>query len=224
MQPSISKLMLFVFKQNFFADILYMWLLWQNFNMVKFFVAVLALVVFSINSFSQTDPQLLKNLNKVLDATKINDFETTLDYTCPQIFTLASREELLAVLEQSFNAADFKMVITDIKIDTIFPPFLHDNQKHVVVKYKMGMNMIFTEAKDSSFWNLMVGMMDGQFGPNSTKALPEKNTLEIKTNSRMVAIKKDDQTDWCLFNYDSAKGLAEMVLGNELVKKIETYK
>lgn len=191
---------------------------------MKVFLSFISLFIISKCSLAQHDEQLLKNLNIVFEATKKNDYKTTLDYTCPQIFTLASREDLLAALDQAFNSDEFKMVINHITLDTIYPAFIHDNQKHVVIKYNMGMLMKFTQTNDSAFWNFIVPMMQQQFGPKSTKALIDENALEINTASRMLAIKKDEQTDWCLFNYDSAKAMAEIILGEALVKKIETYK
>lgn len=192
--------------------------------MVKFFLVLSFLLAASLSVNAQKhDEKLLKNIQVVLDATMKNDFKTTLDYTCPEIFTLASREELLQAFEQAFNQEEMKMTITGISLDTIFPPFVYNKQTHVVIKYNMSMNIQFDEPIDSSFLDILLPLMDEHFGKDATTTLTADNTLGIQTKSKMIATRKDASTDWCLLNYDSTKALMEMLFDKALIKKIESY-
>ncbi len=178
----------------------------------------------NLSLFAQYDNALVSRLNNMFEVTIKNDFDKILDLTCPELFTLGSKEDVKAALQEAFANEGMEMKINSAVLDSIYPVFLHDNKKFTVVKYKMNMRMKFTQPQDSLFWSFIGPMMDGQFGAKSTTVLPQENALDIKTTSRLVATKKDDQTDWCFLNYDTSKGMIAIIFDSELINKIESYK
>jgi hypothetical protein len=177
---------------------------------------------------AQQDTSLVNRLNATLQFTKVMDLEKVLDYTYPKLFTIATREQMLEVLKSTFETDDFTTELDSLKIDTIYPVFTINNASYSKVRHSMLMKMVYKEpfdTADKEGTEMMVTMMEEQFGKGNVRFDPIKNSLNIFMHSDMVAVKDNLSPKWTFANLDEDNPeMLNMLFSKEVIAKLKEYK
>ena len=98
-------------------------------------------------AWAQTNDELRRNFHKMLVAMDKLDFETMVDFTYPQLVTLAGRESLLKEIRQPFEDPAIKL---SFLADEGQPRFSEiqdiDNRKFCVIQRQTSIRIAFTES------------------------------------------------------------------------------
>ena len=86
--------------------------------MKKYLIALAALICFH-TVFAQKDPQLVKRLNALMQATQDLDFEKIMDYTYPKVFTIAPKKKMPEALKNGLSTDEMIVRFDSLKIDSL---------------------------------------------------------------------------------------------------------
>lgn len=193
---------------------------------------IIAISFFSLlltkNSSSQQDTSLSNRVNEVMKFTQVMDFEKVLDYTYPKLFSIVPREELKEVLISSFETEEFITSLDSLNVLTIFPVFAIGDESFAKLKYSMLMRMKFKEASDTTDktdMNMMVGIMEMQFGKGYVRYDHLNNTIVIFITTTLIAIKNKTDDKWNFVNFDEEnQAMIDMLFSKEVQDKLKEYK
>jgi hypothetical protein len=177
---------------------------------------------------AQHDTSLVNRLNATLQFTKVMDLEKILDYTYPKLFTIATREQMLDVLKNTFETDEYNTELDSLKIDTIFPVFTINSGSFTKVRHSMLMKMVYKEpfdTADKEGTEMLVTMMEAQFGKGNVRFDPIKNSLNIFMHPDMVAIKDNLSPEWTFVNLDEDNpAILNMLFSKEVIAKLREFK
>jgi hypothetical protein len=187
------------------------------------FLLVLPLfIVFS--SQAQPDTRLQQRLDSMLMVTRDMNLEKILDYTYPKLFTIVKREQMKEALKNSFETEDFSTTLDSIKLVSVLPVFTTKDGQYAKIKHTMLMRMKFKEEMDSTDSDMMIPLMEEEFGKGNVRFDKVTNTIIVFMNSEMVAIKDEFSPEWSFVNYDDESSMVTLLFSKEVIEKMNEYK
>jgi hypothetical protein len=171
----------------------------------------------SLNTFSQDLATLKTEAQKAIELTAKMDFNAILDITYPKLFTMAPREKLLEILDQTFNGnPDFK-----IKMIPVAPNFNFGAIKKIeghtfcVVKHNNAMEMTFTNKIDNP--NIYIDAIKTSMKADDVTYSAEKNSISIKLISTMIAVADEStKNKWMFLNNDNDGNLLKTLFSEKI--------
>jgi hypothetical protein len=182
-----------------------------------------------ISTFSQTDSELKNRLKLFMEANNALNFERIMDYTYPKLFTIVTREQMIEVMNNTFNNDEIKISMDSLKVDSVYKEFKLQANSYAKIKYSMKLVMKFkedttaTENEKNKMNESMLAAMQGQFG-KANVITDSAGCLHIKVVTNMVAIKDEYAKEWCFVNLKEGDPLTKELLTDELLDKLATYK
>jgi hypothetical protein len=176
-----------------------------------------------------SDPDLTRRLEEFLKANDEMNLEKVLDYTYPQLFTIAPREEVLKLMKETFDSEEVKVQLDSLKIDTLYPVFRIGKGSYAKVKYSMVMLMNFNVAKDSADavdteQNEAIRKgLSQQYGDQNV-SMDANGIIRIRVKSPMVAVKDEHSKEWTFVNLKDGDSVTDKLLSKEVLDKLATYK
>lgn len=149
----------------------------------------------------------LEALNKVLlaynEATINGDVDTILDYTYPQLFDLAPREQMQASLEQMFTSEGAPEIFNlDTNVDG--PIQNYNDGVFTTVTASTDMSMKSPDPENTETNEFMLNMLQEQMGASSSVAFDDENgSFNISRAGKLIAINEGD-SEWKLIDYEQA--------------------
>lgn len=182
-----------------------------------------------INSLAaQQDTSLTNRLTLVLKYTQMMDMNKVLDLTYPKLFTIVPREDLLELMQNSFETEQFSSTLDSLKADTVFPVFEIQDESFAKIKHTMLMRMKFKDVPDSAGDannGVMIGLLAAQFGEDHVRFDKPNNTIIISMLSKMIAIKNKTDNLWYFVNFDEEnKEMLDLLFNEEVQVKLKEYK
>lgn len=184
---------------------------------MKKIVSIVVLLFVSM-MHGQDMNSLKQRASKTFEASSKMDFNTILDLTYPKLFTIAPRETMVSVLEQTFSNPQFSIKMLEITPDFNFGPIKKiENHSFCVIKHNNAMEMTFTAKIDDP--TMYLEALKSSMNNADVSFNKEKNSFTIKMISTMIAVADDStKNEWTFLNNDNNKDLFAMIF-NENIKK-----
>jgi hypothetical protein len=189
--------------------------------MNKYIFFLLAFLYGSV-SFAQktTDPELTKRLNAYLRLTRESKFNELMDYTHPKIFTIMPREQLVEIMEKSFDNDQMTIGIDSIGTTTISPDFVLKTARYKKIGYWMVISVVFkdtTVTSDESFVARATSSFEKGFPGAKVYFNPNTKHFEIRATSLMIAIKDSPAKPWYFLGYQRDEALLNKLYPKEVI-------
>jgi hypothetical protein len=184
---------------------------------------VLSMMLVILNAPAQNQKDSIDLLNRLEIFYKSNeslDYEKMLDFMYPKIFTLSSREETKASIENTFNNEELSMKMDSLKTIEIFPFFSVDSGRYVRITYSMILIMSYKKSSDdSSQMKNLLEIMQGQFGKENARLNETGKSLMLLQKVDMAAIKDNLSPEWTFLNLTKDDPMLEMILSKEIISR-----
>lgn len=189
--------------------------------MKKYFL-VFSAILFSIASFAQhnTDTSFSRRLNDYMRFTRELKFDDIVNYTHPRLFSVATREQLKAFLENSFDNEQMKIGFDSTAVVSVSEDFKSENVNYKKVDYWMAVNVSFKNTAaltDSNFISSMTAALQQGFPDGKIVYNPFRKKFEIQTKGIMIAIKDNDSTPWMFLGYQKNEALIRKIYSPEVI-------
>lgn len=181
-----------------------------------FFVALFFL---TLKGFSQDMNSLKTRASKTVEASSKMDFKTILDLTYPKLFTIASREDMMKVLEQTFNGNEqFKIKMLPVAPNFVFGDIKKiENHTFCIIKHNNAIEMSFTAKVEDP--TMYIEAFKSSMNNADVTFDQEKNAFTVKMISTIIAVADETtKNEWTFLNNDNSKELFAMLF-NENIKK-----
>lgn len=182
-------------------------------------IFVFLLLISSFYNYSQSFESLKINAQKAYECSAKQDFNAILDLTYPKLFTIAPREAMLKLLEDTFNGnSTFK-----IKMISVEPNFQFGNIKKIedktfcVIKHNNAMVMTFLEKIEDP--KMYLSLFKESMKTEEITFDEKTNSIKIRLISTMIAVADETtKNEWRFLN-DDKSGKMFSLLFNDNIKK-----
>ena len=174
-------------------------------------------------AFSQTVETLKSDTQKMYDATYTMDYETVLNYTHPKIFEIASREQMISAMEQTFENDVLKVRFVHANPTFSFSEIKTlDGKIFCMVSYINTMRMTFEDKLTSKRAEEMVETFKSSGEYSTVRFEKDRNSFFIEGNGVMIAISDEDtKGTWKFVNYSKTQEAnSEMILGKDVLEAL----
>ncbi len=155
---------------------------------------------------------------KYLQATEQSDWETVADMLYPKLFTIASREDIIASF-QELNSDDIKVTIRDGAIKDIGEPAYYEDEQYAFVDYTMSMDMQFSDA---SLNDIMMAQFESMYGADNVRLDKATNTFLIQAANTMIAFSPKGGNEWTFLEYKpDMEAMFNQILGEAFVNQLK---
>ncbi|HEX4875626.1 MAG TPA: hypothetical protein VFV31_03080 [Chitinophagaceae bacterium] len=187
----------------------------------------LSFLIITLAASGQPDSSLKARLDAFMNANDLMDFEKVMDYTYPKLFTLATREQMIEVMNNSMNNEDMTIRLDSLKIDSIYAVFTTAEGSFAKVDYSMLMLMQLKEEADKTKNNekndAVIAALKEQYGEDKVKYDEKVKAIKIYVNTAMAAIKDSYAKEWCFLNFKEDDPMIEALLSKEVIEKLSSY-
>lgn len=169
-------------------------------------------------------------IDKYIEHTEAFDFNKIMDYMPPKFFEKFPREQMIQVMEQSFNSPEVKIGLDSFNVLTIHPFLEIEQGTYALVDYTFRMHMQMTAAPEEGEtaedkqeqMGFMKSMLEMQHGEGSVLFDEESNTFTIRVNTTMYAINEPENEGWKFIEKkEKVPGLLESILPKEAIEKLK---
>lgn len=191
----------------------------------RFLFLILLLPFFSSLSAQPTDPQLQSRLNEYMKLNRELNFSKLMEYVHPKLFKLASKEQMIEVMESSFRGNDdMEIALDSLETGKIYPAFTLQNGTYAKVDYSMLMRMKI--KKDSGGYepvnDMMLSLFRSQYGKDNVRYDEPTQAYVIRIVSVMVAIKDEQSPEWSFLNFKPGDAVMKKLLSQEVINKLNS--
>lgn len=178
-------------------------------------------LLFSLNGFSQNKQTLIDDTKKMYDASYNLAFEEVMNYTHPKVFEIASREDVLAAMENAFDNETMR-----IRLVHVNPTFTYSDIKTIegkslcVINYRSAMRMTFENKLSGDEVESMKKSFKDSGEYKTVQFEKDRNSFFLEGDSIVIAVADETtQGKWKFVNYSKSQAqLAEMLLGANILK------
>jgi len=192
--------------------------------MKRCFLCLFAVIV-SVYSFAQDDSSLQKRLNEYFLLNKQLNFEKLMDYIHPNLFAIASREQLVEMFQSIFNDEDMIISMDSLSTTGISPSFSFQKGLYRKIDYYMRFSIKFkdtTVLKDEAVLPAIELQMKNALGAENVKYIQKENRLEIDGTKIMIAIKDDERSEWMFLGYEPKQAqVMETLVPKEVLRNFK---
>jgi hypothetical protein len=190
--------------------------------MKKHFIILIALFSSLLASAQKTnDAEFDKRLNDYMRLNKELQFDELMNYTHPRIFKLASREQMVQILKQTFDNEHFSMSLDSIAVTNVSGNFKDNNVLYKKIEYWMDMKMTIKDTSATHNQNFIDQMKSGlEIGFPDGKVTFNEATgkFDVQTSAIMIAIKDNDATPWLFLGYQKNASLLNQLYSTEVIE------
>jgi len=187
-------------------------------------VGSMALRAQELSAEDKTD--LTNTISQFLKHTKNLDFGAIVDMSYPKIFELATKEQMLEILN-GLTAMGFELSYDSITSQEPVLVAENDSIKYALINYYSEMVMKITneELRNEESINLLKLSLANTGGVNSIDYVEERSSLVIKGNKRLLAIKDNSYgPQWTAIEFDVNNAvLNSMLIPTSVLTKISEF-
>ena len=191
---------------------------------MKIFITALLLVSATIGN-SQNASETVKNDFKIyIDAIVNQEFETAINYTLQDIFTIIPKEQMLTIMEQSFNNPEIEISLDNTNIGEVKTVEKIKDKYYAELSYSNDMYMRFvsdsTEVDELSH-RLMLTNFNKTFGEENVSYNETDKRYKIFSEKKVLAVSEKGKDSWQFAVIENnMKPLLEMILPKEVMEKL----
>lgn len=196
----------------------------QKKHMFRFLCSAI-LILTGFQSLAQQDTSLHARLTRFMDASKLKNIDTVLQYTYPKLFSLAPAEQMKEVMEQAFDNEEIHMEMDSLQLGKVYPQITTDSGKYVKADYSMVIRMkLKNPPADSASYaqmrTLIMSGLDEKYGEGSSRFDVAADKIIIFTKTALVAIIDSWSPVWTFINFNKEEAYISYLLDDELVEKL----
>lgn len=199
---------------------------------MKKITLLICLLLVQFILLGQKDSALERRLAEFMQVNDVMDLNKVLDYTYPKLYTIVPRDQMLEVLQNTFENENMSIQLDSLHINTIYPVFNLENGSYAKVIYSMNMLMAFKNNKEDSLTpekkkdrdDFLLSSLSEQYGAGNVSIDPVSGYLKIKMVSPMVAVKDEYAKQWSFVNFKENDPVTNRLFSKEILKKMATYK
>ena len=193
----------------------------------------LIITMFSLLSFMTLHAQedykknIEQEFNTYLAAIISGNYAESLEYTMDELFEIVPKDQMLAIMEETFNSPEFKFEFSDSKIISIENTKEIEGDQYALMTYSMQMKMIYPKNDDITAEEHVNGLkemkpfLDLSFGEENVKFIENQYAFNIFSEKNAYAVKKETYDSWKFLVIEkNQKPLLEILLPKELVDEI----
>jgi hypothetical protein len=167
--------------------------------------------------------------NEYISALIDKDFRKSMDYISPDFFTIVPKEQIIAMMDQTFNNPEIEIVLKEPKILKIEDSELIEKKYYSLLTYSNKMNMKFlrkdAEAETEEDYKSRIGIIQSSFeenfGPGNVRYNEETAFFEINVEKQVYAISADGKTGWQFLVVEKKqKPMLQKLLPKQLLDRI----
>jgi len=151
-------------------------------------------------------------------------FEESLDYIYPKLFTLMSKEQMLKVLKATVNNPLLEVEFGEFKLLKAGAPQKIENQYYSLIDYSVVIKMKVktkNEKQRETMNNRMLLGLQKQFGEENVSLNRVTGYFEVKSEKKAVAISKDGKSKWTFLTVEpNQKLMMEKILPSSVVEEL----
>lgn len=161
------------------------------------------------------------------DAIINKEFEKSLDYIIPGLFEIYPRQQMLQLMENTFNDPTIKYEIKNTAINQIEDIKEIEGKFYALLTYSNQMNIKYlgdekdTEEQKKAKAGFIKVSLENTFGSNNVAYNPATEFFEVKAEKNVYAISENGKTDWKFLMIEKEqKVIMDQLLPAELASKI----
>ena len=165
------------------------------------------------------------DFNNYLEAIVSKEFSKSMDYIVPEFFEIFPKEQMIKVMEQTFNNPEMEFELKDPKILEIGKIKEVDDRFYSKLRYSNLMNMKIvseeeeTEEEKKMRNNLMKLSFEQTFGSGNVEYNSETEFFQIYSEKEVIAISDNGKTEWkFLVVEEKQKFILEKIVPEEVLK------
>lgn len=178
----------------------------------------------SISSIAQTDSSLQRRLGEYLALSKQLNFEKLMDYIHPNLFTIASKEQMVKVFKSAFNNEQMNISLDSLSATDVSSGFNYKGSLYKKVDYFISMSLRFKDStvlKDEATRPMMLTQMKEGMNAEKVDYISADNRLEIASHKILIAI-KDNGKEWMFLGYEEKQAaLMQQLIPAEVLKNFK---
>ena len=192
--------------------------------MKRLFLMWLGILSYMV-AIAQKDTSLDARVTAFFKANTDMDLKEVLDYIYPKLFTLVTREEMLASMERTFDNENVNIRLDSLRVDTLYPIIQDPAGRFARINYSMNLIMQIKNENIDSAGNgskdRTIQILASQYG--NVKYDKEKDLYIIVAHTAMVAVKDSFATDWCFVNLKKGDQVMDLLLPKEVLEKLNSF-
>ncbi|MEZ4847302.1 MAG: hypothetical protein R3B93_01440 [Bacteroidia bacterium] len=165
------------------------------------------------------------DFNNYLEAITNKEFSKSMDYIVPEFFEIFPKEQMIKVMEQTFNNPEMEFELKEPKILEIGKIKKVNERFYSKLRYSNLMNMKFkgeeeeTEEEKKMRNNLMKLSFEQTFGSENVEYNSEADFFQIYSEKEVIAISDNGKTEWkFLVVEEKQKFILEKLVPEEVIK------
>lgn len=197
-------------------------------NKINNLLIIVFIIVFNVSLNAQDYKKNIEvDFNDYLNYIVNKDFEKSLNYISEDFYKIIPKQQLLLIMEQTFNNPDVVIEIKNPKILEIKEYEKIENKYYSFLTYSNQMNIKMksdeneSEEEKKESIELMKSMYEITFGKGNVYFDEKTNFFEIKVVKNVYAISLDGLSNWKFVVIEKKqKPLLEKVLPKTLINRI----
>jgi len=194
----------------------------QNFPMKRFLLCCVVLI--SLQSIAQNDSSLMRRLDEYMMLNKKMDFEKLMDYIHPNLFNIASKEQMAEMFKSAFDNEALTIRMDSLSVIAISPSFSNKGSLYRKVDYYISLSLKFKDSsilKDDESVATSIAQMKSAMDADNVKYIKSDNRLQIDSRKIMIAI-KDNAKEWMFLGYEAKQSdLMQSLVPVEVLKNFK---
>lgn len=147
------------------------------------------------------------------------DFERSLDYVNPGILTVAPKDQLIAMMEQTFNNPEVEIKLSKPELKSIEDSQRIENMTYATFQYAGSLSMRFaSEEGKKQDTSITIAALKNQFGEENVKYDASTGFFHVKVIKKVIA-NSNDAKNWTFLVIEEAqKAVLEKFVPKKLLE------
>lgn len=194
---------------------------------IRSLTTLLFLLVMSVATAQDVKQTIAEEFTDYQDAIINGEFEKSMKYITPEFFEIFPKDQLINLMEQTFNNPEITFEIKDTNIENIGDLEEIEGKHYSLLTYSNQMNMRFnveedeTEEQKQSRIGMTRVSLENTFGSQNVGYNPSTDFFEVKARKNVYAISVDGKTNWKFLVVEKGqKVILDQLLPKVLADKI----
>lgn len=191
-------------------------------------LTALFVILFTTSLFAQDVKQeIASEFTSYQNAISQGHFKEAMEYITPEFFAIYPKEEVVDLMEKTFNNPSITFEIKDMKIENIAEPEAIEGKHYALLTYSNAMIMKFNENEDEneeqkgSRLAMTRIALEQSFGSNNVGYDPATDAFIVKAEKSVYAISADGRSDWKFLAVEKGQEeVLERILPRELMNRM----
>lgn len=172
---------------------------------------------------AQTDPSLKRRLTEYMALTRSLNFDSLMNYIHPKLFSIAPREQMVAVMKSTFQGdEDIEIRLDSMETGTISKPFIAEGGTYTKIAYSMLIRLRMKEEDPEKQANsMMMSLFQSQYGKENVRYDAGTRFYMIRIQTFMVGVKDSESPEWTFLNFKPEDAITARLLPKAVIEQLK---